>query len=97
MQNMKTSAGDLSVSPNTCIGTRKKMQMMSLFFSSVQTVFCKDISFYQQGTLWKSCVVGFFSFLFLKDGFVKAGQTKVGVMCLVVSMNFDFFPCPYYK
>lgn len=22
---------------------------------------------------------------------MKAGQTKVGVMCLVVSMNFDFF------
>lgn len=53
--------------------------MMGLLLSSGHTIFCNERSLYQQGTLWKSCVVGVFSFLFLRDGFVKAGQTKDGV------------------
>lgn len=45
----------------------------------------------------KLCWFVFFPCHVLRDGFMKADQTKVGVMFLAVSMNFDFFPCLYYK
>lgn len=37
-----------------------------------------------------------FFLLFLRDGFVKAGQTKLGAIWLVTSMNFGFLPLPCY-
>jgi len=49
----------------------------------------------QQGNLWKTSVAVFFPSVF-GGGFVKAGQTKPGAMWLAASMNFDFFPLPFY-
>lgn len=85
---MKTSVGGLSVSPkHLSLKENADDESIPLLRAGLTS----------KAPYGKVVFVGVFSFLVLRDGFLKAGQTQVGVMCLVVSMNFDFFPCLYYK
>lgn len=77
MQNMKTSAGDLSVSPNTCIRLKGNADDESIPLLSADCFLQRAITLPAQHPMEKLCCWGFFLPIF--ERFVKAVRQQLGL------------------